>query len=97
MNYLPFCSFLCSAVCLLQLISGPSVLNKYVGQSEENVRNLFTAAEEDAKAIKAAEEAGEEPPRFVSSFFSSFSFFFSLFFSIFLSVFIFYYGNLYHE
>ena len=31
----------------LKVVNGPEVLNKYVGQSEENVRALFTEAEED--------------------------------------------------
>ncbi|CDJ50553.1 N-ethylmaleimide-sensitive factor, putative [Eimeria brunetti] len=30
-----------------KVVSGPEVLNKYVGQSEENVRNLFKEAEEE--------------------------------------------------
>jgi len=33
-----------------KVVNGPEVLNKYVGQSEENVRNLFKDAEEDQKA-----------------------------------------------
>ena len=30
-------------------ISGPEILNKFVGQSEENIRNLFKDAEEEYK------------------------------------------------
>eukprot|EP00019_Armaparvus_languidus_P008564 CAMPEP_0168600342 /NCGR_PEP_ID=MMETSP0420-20121227/12715_1 /TAXON_ID=498008 /ORGANISM="Pessonella sp." /LENGTH=777 /DNA_ID=CAMNT_0008638391 /DNA_START=200 /DNA_END=2533 /DNA_ORIENTATION=+ len=32
------------------LVSGPEILNKFVGQSEENIRKLFAAAEEEQKA-----------------------------------------------
>ncbi|KAI5920420.1 P-loop containing nucleoside triphosphate hydrolase protein [Camillea tinctor] len=32
-----------------KVINGPEILNKYVGQSEENVRNMFKDAEEDYK------------------------------------------------
>lgn len=31
----------------MQIVNGPSLLNKYVGQSEENVRNLFARAIKD--------------------------------------------------
>ncbi len=34
-------------VLLLQVVNGPEILNKYVGASEENVRNLFADAEKD--------------------------------------------------
>jgi SpoVK/Ycf46/Vps4 family AAA+-type ATPase len=30
-----------------QKVNGPEILNKYVGQSEENIRELFKDAEED--------------------------------------------------
>jgi len=30
-----------------KIINGPEILNKYVGESEANIRNLFTAAEEE--------------------------------------------------
>jgi vesicle-fusing ATPase len=30
-----------------KIVNGPEVLNKYVGQSEENIRNLFKDAESD--------------------------------------------------
>uniref|UniRef100_A0A7S0S019 Vesicle-fusing ATPase n=2 Tax=Pyramimonas obovata TaxID=1411642 RepID=A0A7S0S019_9CHLO len=33
-----------------KVVNGPEVLNKYVGQSEENIRNLFKDAEEDQRA-----------------------------------------------
>ena len=36
-----------------KIVNGPSLLNKYVGQSEENVRNLFADAIEDQKKGKA--------------------------------------------
>ena len=31
----------------IQIVNGPEILNKYVGQSEENVRKLFAEAEKD--------------------------------------------------
>ena len=31
----------------MQVVNGPEVLNKYVGASEENIRNLFADAEKD--------------------------------------------------
>lgn len=33
-----------------KIVNGPEILNKYVGQSEENVRNLFKDAEVEYKA-----------------------------------------------
>jgi len=33
-----------------KVVNGPEILNKYVGQSEENIRMLFADAEEDQKA-----------------------------------------------
>ncbi|KAJ3309613.1 transport between ER and Golgi ATPase protein [Blyttiomyces sp. JEL0837] len=32
------------------VVNGPEILNKYVGQSEENIRKLFAAAEQEYKA-----------------------------------------------
>ena len=32
-----------------KIVNGPEVLNKYVGQSEENIRNLFKDAEMEYK------------------------------------------------
>ncbi|KAI5152143.1 vesicle-fusing ATPase, partial [Enteropsectra breve] len=32
-----------------QIVNGPEILNRYVGQSEENIRRLFAAAEEEYK------------------------------------------------
>lgn len=32
-----------------KVVNGPEILNKYVGQSEENIRDLFKDAEEDAQ------------------------------------------------
>lgn len=32
-----------------KIVNGPEILNKYVGQSEENIRNLFKDAEEEYK------------------------------------------------
>ncbi|ORX86714.1 AAA-domain-containing protein [Basidiobolus meristosporus CBS 931.73] len=33
-----------------KIVNGPEILNKYVGQSEENIRKLFTEAEQEYKA-----------------------------------------------
>ena len=33
----------------LQVVNGPEVLSKYVGQAEENIRNLFAEAESEYK------------------------------------------------
>ena len=38
-----------------KVVNGPEILSKYVGQSEENIRNLFADAE--------AEQSGEQPPQ----------------------------------
>ena len=35
-----------------KIVNGPEILNKYVGQSEENIRNLFKDAEDEWKAKK---------------------------------------------
>jgi len=32
-----------------KIVDGPSILNKYVGESEKNIRNLFAEAEEDQR------------------------------------------------
>ena len=32
------------------IVNGPEVMSKYVGQSEENIRNLFIDAENEYKA-----------------------------------------------
>uniref|UniRef100_H2YXP3 Vesicle-fusing ATPase n=2 Tax=Ciona savignyi TaxID=51511 RepID=H2YXP3_CIOSA len=34
-----------------QIINGPEILNKYVGESESNIRKLFEAAEEEQKKL----------------------------------------------
>ncbi|XP_077997799.1 vesicle-fusing ATPase-like [Glandiceps talaboti] len=34
-----------------QIVNGPEVLNKYVGESEANIRKLFAAAEEEQKRL----------------------------------------------
>jgi vesicle-fusing ATPase len=39
-----------------QIVNGPEILNKYVGQSEENIRKLFAAAEAEYK--QRGEESG---------------------------------------
>lgn len=35
-----------------KIVNGPEILNKYIGQSEENIRNLFKDAEEEWKQVK---------------------------------------------
>jgi SpoVK/Ycf46/Vps4 family AAA+-type ATPase len=40
-----------------KIVNGPEILNKYVGQSEENIRNLFKDAETEYK------ERGTHPLR----------------------------------
>ena len=34
-----------------QVVNGPEILNKYVGESEANIRKLFEAAEEEQKKV----------------------------------------------
>ena len=38
------------------IVNGPEILNKFVGQSEENIRKLFAAAEQEYK--QKGEESG---------------------------------------
>lgn len=45
-----------------KIVNGPEVLNKYVGQAEENIRNLFADAEKDEKTL------GENSPLHVVIF-----------------------------
>jgi vesicle-fusing ATPase len=33
-----------------KIVNGPEILNKYVGQSEENIRKLFADAEKEVRA-----------------------------------------------
>ena len=35
----------------ISVVNGPEILNKYVGQSEENIRKLFAEAEKDQKQL----------------------------------------------
>ena len=35
-----------------QIVNGPEILNKFVGESEANIRKLFQAAEEEQKRVK---------------------------------------------
>jgi vesicle-fusing ATPase len=37
-----------------KIVNGPEVLNKFVGASEENIRNLFADAEMDYKKMGEA-------------------------------------------
>ena len=36
-----------------KIINGPQVLDKYVGESEANIRKLFAEAEEEEKRVRA--------------------------------------------
>ena len=36
-----------------QIVNGPQILDKYVGESEANIRKLFAAAEEEEKRVRA--------------------------------------------
>ena len=33
-----------------KIVNGPEILNKFVGQSEENIRKLFAEAEKEVRA-----------------------------------------------
>ena len=35
-----------------KIVSGPEVLDKYVGESEANIRKLFAEAEEEEKRVR---------------------------------------------
>jgi SpoVK/Ycf46/Vps4 family AAA+-type ATPase len=35
-----------------KIVNGPEILNKYVGESEANVRRLFAEAEEEEKRVR---------------------------------------------
>ena len=35
-----------------KIVNGPEILDKYVGESEANIRKLFAEAEEDEKRVK---------------------------------------------
>lgn len=37
-----------------KIVNGPEILNKYVGESEANIRKLFAEAEEEQKRVRAA-------------------------------------------
>lgn len=43
-----------------KIVNGPEVLNKFVGQSEENIRNLFAEAEAEYKVSVVWAEEGAE-------------------------------------
>ena len=36
-----------------KIVNGPEILNKYVGESEANIRKLFAEAEEEQKRVSA--------------------------------------------
>ena len=50
--FYPFCDK------LLQIVNGPEVLNKYLGETEKNVRDLFADAENDQRARGKGDIAG---------------------------------------
>lgn len=35
-----------------KIVNGPEILNKYVGESEANIRKLFADAEEEQKRVR---------------------------------------------
>lgn len=35
-----------------KVVNGPEILNKYVGESEANIRKLFADAEEEQKRVR---------------------------------------------
>lgn len=37
-----------------KVVNGPEILNKYVGESEANIRKLFAEAEEEQKRVRCA-------------------------------------------
>lgn len=38
-----------------KVVNGPEILNKYVGESEANIRKLFADAEEEQKRVRTQE------------------------------------------
>lgn len=38
-----------------KVVNGPEILNKYVGESEANIRKLFAEAEEEQKRVRVAQ------------------------------------------
>lgn len=38
-----------------KVVNGPEILNKYVGESEANIRKLFADAEEEQKRVRDAQ------------------------------------------
>jgi len=38
-----------------KIVNGPQVLDKYVGESEANIRKLFAEAEEEEKRVRATD------------------------------------------
>lgn len=38
-----------------KIVNGPEILNKYVGESEANIRKLFADAEEEQKRVSGEE------------------------------------------
>lgn len=41
-----------------KVVNGPEVLNKYVGESEANIRKLFADAEEEQKRVRNQRKKG---------------------------------------
>lgn len=39
-----------------KVVNGPEILNKYVGESEANIRKLFADAEEEQKRVRNQEK-----------------------------------------
>lgn len=41
-----------------KVVNGPEILNKYVGESEANIRKLFADAEEEQKRVRGVGAGG---------------------------------------
>lgn len=44
-----------------KVVNGPEILNKYVGESEANIRKLFADAEDEQKRVRALKHAHRFP------------------------------------
>jgi len=47
----------------IQMVSGPEVMDKYVGQSESNIRRIFATARRNAPSVIFFDEALLRPSR----------------------------------
>lgn len=51
-----------------KIVNGPEILNKYVGESEANIRKLFADAEEEQKRVSREQNKSVFKGKFRSSF-----------------------------